>query len=220
MAGLLAKVAAKKKDQRAESPTKKKETVWHAPSPEIAEAISELKEISAEEKALKARAEVHKTTVKQFAEGRFYEDYADLGVPPETPMKVQNDAGQQVTFVVQDRSAQYGCKDSQKEAMELLLGPEGVEEVVFEETRFGLSRDVLAREGALEIVDKALESATRALRKAGVLGDDEELIDADVVQAFKPGCLKRVAELCGRDTARMRQFVEAMGSSAVRYVKS
>lgn len=168
---------------------------------------------------------VFKTAVKGFAEKNYVKDYAATGVSPETPMQVATADGEKVTFVVQDRSSQYGVKEDQKEALVELLGQDAAADLLFEETTFGFNRDVLAIPGVMEIVEKALENAIKKLTddKDGkpVLSEEAAgaLLDVKVKTAFRPGTLDRLSLICGKDVTRIEQFLEIMGSSATRYVK-
>ena len=104
--GLFATAAAKKQSA-PKSKKSKRSTTWLVGGSEsdqkVAEAVTKFCEIKAEMRALDAKKEVHKAIIKPHADKKYVEAYADLGVPPESPMCVQNGEGQKVTFVVQDR---------------------------------------------------------------------------------------------------------------------
>lgn len=218
MAGLLSRVT--KKSEEAKSTTKvKKATIWTADT-KVGAAVHDLVALDAQSKALEAKMGLVKGDIKRFASSRFYESIAANGVLPETPMFVQNDDGERVTYVVQDRSHQYAVKPGQREMLNLLLGESVVDGLIFQEVRFAFSRDILAREGVAEVVEKALEKATEQLRKSGVLKDGEELIEAETKDAFKPNTLERVPMICGKDVNQIKSFVEAGGSSFVSYVRA
>lgn len=214
-AGAAAKVPA----------SKKKETVWLVGTGDAtkreAVAVSELVKLSREAKALEAKQNTFKKVLKDFGEASYVRDYAALGVNPETPMTIQNPEGEKVTFVVQDRSSQYGVKADQIAALEGLLGEDRAKDLLYEEASFGFDRDVLSMPGVMEIVEKALESAMKKLVDTGVLSEETAgaLLSVTTKTAFKPGTLDRLALICGRDTVKMEQFLEVMGSSATRYVK-
>lgn len=224
MAGLFAKAA---KAKSAEAPAKvKKSTTWVAGDPTgnaVAGAVHELVTLSAQAKAIEAKMGVHKTIVKKYAEDKFLEHFADVGVSPETPMVVQNSDGEKVTFVVQDRSSQYNVKPEQVTALTQLLGEDAANALLYEETTFSFSRDILALPGVMAVVEKALEGAVKELTggKKPVLSSDdaERLLDVETKTAFKPGTVDRISLICGKDTGKMKQFLEAMGSSCCRYVK-
>jgi len=224
--GLFAKAAAAKQDKQAGAKkTKKKQTTWLVGDPaseKVAESVHELTQLAADKKAIDAKMKVHKAVVLPYAEAQFFSTYADIGVFPETPMVVQNASGEKVTLVVQDRSAQYGVKPEQEEELADLLGADAVADLLYEETTIQFNRDVLAVEGVSEVIEKALERAITKLVKEEILDEDQaaELIDPVEKKAFKPGTLQRLSVICGRDTGKMEEFTDAMGSSCTKYVKA
>jgi len=221
--GLFAKAQQSKK---SEEPKKAKGMAWLAGDPAgdtVAKSVKELVRLSAEAKAVEAKMGIHKTVVKKFAEERYISSYAEAGVGPETPMYVQNADGEKVTYVVQDRSGQYGVKDEQKEALAQLLGPDAVDGLLFDEVSFGFNREIMSIPGVQDVIEKALEGAIKKLTAGpkAILTETqaETLLDVDQKTAFKPGTLDRLAVIVGQDTGRIKQFLEIMGSSATRYVK-
>jgi len=225
MAGLFAKAALKAKS--TEKASTKKQTLWltnNAESEVVGQAIHDLVLLEADAKAIEAKMGVKKTIVKNYAESRFLTQYAGAGVFPETPMVLQNDAGEKVTYVVQDRSAQYQVKEDQQEALSDLLGEDAARDLLFEETSFSFKRDVLALPGVQKVVEAALEAAVKKLTSGNepVLTNEQagELLSVNIKTAFKPGTMDRLSLICGRDTMRMKQFLEIAGSSCTRYIKT
>lgn len=225
MAGLFAKASEKK----AVTPTKtKKSTTWlvgDTDTEKIAKSVDALIELSGQAKAVEAKMGIHKNIVRGYAEKNYVRDYATTGVSPETPMIVQTTEGAKVTFVLQDRSSQYQVKEDQQDALKALLGEDAAADLLYTETTFGFSRDILAIPGVMDVVEKALESAIKKLTddKSGkpLLTEEqaEMLLDVKSKTAFKPGTLDRLSMVCGRDAVRIEQMLEIMGSSATRYVK-
>ena len=224
--GLFAKAAAKKQSATKSAKKPKKQTLWavggNDETAKVAESVHEMALLTAKKKTIDAQMKVHKAVILPFAESRFFNSYADTGVFPETPMKVQTSNGEACTLVVQDRSAQYGVKADQEEALEELLGADAVDDLLYEETRIAFDRDVLAIEGVSEIVEAALERAISKLMREEVLTEEQAgaLIDPIVKKTFKPGTLQRLPLICGRNTSKMEEFVDVMGSSCVKYVKA
>lgn len=219
--GLLNKARSTKSTS---TPAKKKATVWVVgghDTQDVSESVGELVRLEAESKATEAKMLLHKTVVKNFCESRFVQDFASLGALPDTPMNVQNPDGLKVTYVVQDRSSQYKVKDDQIEALKQLFGEDAAEKLTYEEVSLSFSRDLLAIPEVFEAIDKALDSAASKLVSKGIITEDEKdcLVVADQKVAFRPHTLERMAEICGRDTVKMKQFLDVMGSSATRYVK-
>ncbi len=224
MAGLFTKA----KDKAAtKSPAKsKKETTWLVgdtdETKKLGVAVTELVKLNRESKTIEAKMGVFKSILKDFGETNYVKGYVALEVPPETPMNIQNSEGEKVTFVIQDRSSQYGVKDDQREALVELLGEDKTGELLYEETTFGFSREVLALPGVMAIVEKALESASKKLVEQGVVNQEvvDGLLEVKTKTAFKPGTLDKLVMICGRDVPRVSAFLEIMGSSATRYVKA
>lgn len=220
---VFAKAAAKKAETKKTAAKTKKETVWSVGDPEgdkVAKSVHELSELNAQKKAIDAKMKVHKTVVLSHAQETFYQQYADSGVFPETPMKVQNRDGETVTFVVQERN-QYGVKDESVAALTQLLGEDGADDLIYEETIFGFDRTLLAKDGVMDILGKHIEAALAELTETGTLDDEqaESLLDADIKRSYKPGVLQRLALIAGKNATKMRQVCEAIGSSCVQYVK-
>ncbi|MHC4816875.1 MAG: hypothetical protein ACYTF8_02270 [Planctomycetota bacterium] len=222
--GLFDKAKAKTKDDAANGGAKRKATRWlcGTENEKVAESVKVMVGLKADMKALQAKEAVHKAIILKFANESFLQSYCDSGIFPDTPMLVQNTDGEKVTFVVQDRSRQYAVKPEQEDELKQILGEDAAEDLIYEETTLSFNRDVLALEGVSEVVEKALERAITKLVKDEVLDEDKagELVSANVKRSFKPGTLARLGIVCGRDTTRMESVLDAMGSSATRYIKS
>ena len=202
----------------------KKSTTWVVGGDQgekVSAAIHELCQLSAQEKAIAAKKKLFATVVAKHAKEQYVGDFCDLGVSPETPMVVQNQDGEKVTYVVQDRGGQYNVKDEQIEVLNQLLGPDRVEQLLYTEVSFGFDRTIFAIPGVAEHVEQALEQAITTMVEKRVLTDEQadSLISAKEKTSFKPGTLDRAADICGKDRVRLSQFLDAMGSSCTRYVK-
>lgn len=221
--GLFTKTLEKKGTEK-KSAKPKKSTLWMAGDTDqgkiVAEAVHVLNELDAQKKAIDAKMGVHKTLVTKYANENFVRDYAETCVFPETPMVVQNRDGEKVTFVVQDRSSQSAVKDEQKEALIQILGEDKAKDLLVEETTFSFNRDVLLRDGVMAVVEKHLDAAIKELGKKELMGEGQELLDVDQAVHFRPGTLERLGFVCGKDTTRLREVIEAMGSACVRYIKA
>jgi phosphoribosylformylglycinamidine (FGAM) synthase PurS component len=222
--GLFAK-AAEKSAASTKSSKPKKNTTWVVGDPEgdaVAKAVHELVELTAQEKALAAKKKLQATIVLKVAKTNHVRDFCDLGVPPDTPMLVQNSDGEKVTFIVQDRGGQYNVKPEQIEAMQQLLGEDAANDLLYTETTLGFDRTVLGIPGVGEAIEKALERVVTKLVKDEKLTPEQadELITAKQKTSFKPGTLDRAATIVGRDTTKLAAFLDAMGSSCTRYIKS
>jgi len=221
--GMFTKAAEKSKSAVGTSTSSKKNTMWLAGSGTEAETVGqyvhELVELATQAKAIEGQMALRETAVKDFALRQYVEHIAEVGVLPETPTYIGNSLGEKITYVTQDRSSQYKVKPEQKEALIQLMGEDGAAELTYEETTFKFNRDAMAKPGVAEAIEKALEAVDKKLRAAGKLTDDDVLVDADVKESFKPGTLDRIGIICGSDTTKIRNFLEAMGSSFVRFLK-
>lgn len=222
MAGLFAKAAAKAKETVKE--VKKKGMAWvvgNKDAETVGKAIHELALLEAQAKTISAKQEVIKSAVKRYCDNLFITSYVSQGSMPDSPMTLLNSDGEKVTYVCQDRGGQYGLKEDQKEALADLLGEDALQDIVYDETSFGFKRDVLALPGVMPIIEKALENAVNELIDTGTLTGDQasELLDVKNKTAFKPGTLDRLTQICGKDTSRVKQFLDIAGSSFTRYIK-
>lgn len=222
MAGLFAK--AKQKAQDTVKEKKKKATAWLVGSQEsesIAKAVKELVRLEAESKTVEAKMTVIKSQVKRYGDEMFVRDYVSRGCMPETPMLIQNGDGENVTYVAQDRGGQYGVKPDQVDALKDLLGDDAVESLLYEETTFGFNREVFALPGVLEAIEGALSDVIGGMQNMGILDGDqaERLLDVKTKTTFKPGTMDQLTSICGKDTSRVKSFLDIAGSSFTRYVK-
>lgn len=221
--GLFTKALDKKTDAK---PKNKKGTTWVVGggcNDNVATAIHELAQLSAQEKAIKAKKSLYANQVLGFAKESHVARFCELGLPPDTPMQIKNHDGDQVTFVVQDRGSQYDVKPDQVSALNQLFGEKMVkDDLLYTEATFGLNRVIMSIPGVSEAIEKALEKAVTTLVKNNVLDQDqaEELITVDQKTAFRPGTMDRAAILCGRSPVKLSMFLDAMGSSCCRYVKT
>ena len=224
---------AKAKSTVTASPKKssKPQTVWPLGDPQhakLGKAITQLHEISEKRKALSTQEDMLKGLLKPYAEDRFLEAFANTGVSPDSPMMLANEAGQSVTFVVQDRTGNYDVKDDMAEAITQVLGPDGAAELLFETTIFGFSTTVLDQEvkdgsgrKVIDVLGDRLTGLLEEMRDEGLLS--QEQVDATLtaknIRTFRPGTVVRLASICGRNTTKMRSFLAAAGSAIVRYIK-
>lgn len=221
MAGLFAK-AKQNSEKKTRAP--KKSTTWLVGSQQqqqVSDSLRELVKINREIATLKTKSTPHKQVVYKHANNCYVRDFADQQVPPETPMIVANEDGDKVTFVVQDRSGQYGVKEENLEMLRDLLGSDAVDNMVYEETQIGFNRDILEKEGVSEAIELALEGAINGLIERGVLDGEQaaSLIQVSSKTSFRPGTLQRAASITGKDTTKLSQMLDMMGSAVVRYVK-
>lgn len=241
MASLKGGLLGAKAASNAKSAPKKKQTSWSV-SPKgadeakaIARDVAEMCDLQRDVKSLTAKQDVLKARLKGFGNKHFIQDFCATGVPPETPMTIVNEeTGQSVTFVVQERTGS-GLSDEQVEQLEAILGKDAATRVIYDETKFSLDPVTLSQpvangevgeEGSVlsiaEVLNQALSDAVEGLQKKGYLSDVhvENLLQVEQKRALRPGTIDQAAVICGQDTTKVEQFLDALGSSCTRYVKA
>lgn len=221
MAGLFAKLS---KQAAPSTKAPKKSTTWNVggteESKKVSESLTQLVRLSADSKSLEARMSIHKGVILKHAKESFYRDYAADGIKPESPMIVRNADGDQITFVVQDRSGSATIKDDQRAELERLLGEDGVEKILVNETDFKFSRAALELPAVMKVVEKHLEAALAELEKKGILPEGVDLLEVEQAVRVRAGTIDRLGLIVGKDSTKMAEVVEAMGSSVTKYVKA
>lgn len=211
------------KTKTASAP-KKKNTTWStgAENKAVSNAVHQLVALTAEEKAIKAKMGLYKGLVEKFARENYVQDLANLGVQPPGPLKITNSDGESVTYVVQDRSSQYNVKEEQRDMLVELVGEDEVEDLLYTETTISFDRSIMAIPGVSDAIESYLERCITKLIKEGTLSPEQadELVVAQQKTAFKPGTLDRVVMIVGKSANRVSQFLDAMGSCCVRYIKT
>jgi hypothetical protein len=228
---------AKAKESAVAAPKKEKGTVFQLPkeldvegkligeSALLNNAITEVLEASAEEKAAKNKGNLAKGRLSKYARSRMVEMTAKLGVLPPTPVSVVNHSGESVTYVVQDKTQQNAIGAEQVDLFKSLLGEDGAARVVHTKTVYSFDVNTMeekAAYGEMTVAEIVAETVSAALAADKRLSDEQKgaLISSTEKTYLKPNTLQRVAELCGADAARIEQFLEAAGSSVVQYVKA
>jgi hypothetical protein len=217
----------------APAPDARPETVWTLgpaePDRLLGLAIARLVDLQGERRALERQEAGCKSSLRDYAEDRYLEHFAAEGAAPAGAMKVQNDRGQAVTFVVQDRTKGHEVRPATLAALELVLGVDGAAAIVRESTLFGFDGAVLEQAAAdgsgrsvRDVLGPRLMDLLDALHAEGLLGRDQvdALLTARPIRTFRPGVLGRLAELCGRHLSRMHRLLEAMGPAVVRYCRA
>ena len=206
---------------------KKKQTVWLVATDLLKKAIKDVIAYTVEQKNLEAKSTVLKTTLKNHAVDEFIKSIAHNGVFPETPLLLQNEDGQTVTFVVSDMTASTRVTDEQVDSMNQLLGADRAADLFYQQTTFSFDSEVLALPGVSEAVEKALDRVVARLTTADDSGkalltqeQAEMLISAKTITAFRPGTVQRMPEICGRDVVTMKEFFKTMGSALKHYIKA
>lgn len=218
-----------KKAAAAVTPTAKgnpKATNWvvNGDNTELAEietAISEIVDTQGELETLKNRNKLAANTIQKFAERRYIETYAGIGVPPETPMTVTNSKGQKVTFVVQDRSGQHAVKEGQVQDLIDLLGEDEANKQLVRRDMFSFDPSVLT-ESNFEAVTEAISDTLSKLVEKGKLTQEQmdNMIAVKSVTKFTPGIADRIGIICHNNVPQMHRLIEVLDAALTRYVKA
>lgn len=214
--------AAKKASATPAPKSKKKSTAWLVGSEkqqQVSKALSVLVELNSQKKAIEAKMDLPKRVITQYAQDQYVEMYADVGVPPESPMQVVNEEGCKVTYVVQDRSSGYKVKEEQIEALAQLLGEDVASGMVCTETTFAFKREATTNPEMMAVIEKHLEKAVKELVKLGLAEDVLDVLEPETKTTFKPGILDRLGMIVGKDSVKLKGVLQTLGSAAVRYVK-
>lgn len=135
------------------------------------------------------------------------------GMLPGTPMKVQNDKGEEVTLVFQDRSANAAISDEQLEQFEDLIGADAAAEIVEDSQVFTLNSEVLEEDGAMAALSKAIH-------ESGLSPDQiERLLVAKNIRRLKPNLVNEFTQKFGKDESKVTAALEIAGSAFVKYLK-
>jgi len=237
-------IFAKAKGKVAEIETKsgKKETIW-AISPQIVndpptrdqlnQAVAQVHVLHAEKKTLETREKIVKDLLKTYASERYSEAMAKLGVEPPSPLKVANDKGQTVTFVVQDRGHLTKVGDNQYEALSDLIGADNMPKIVWEGGDFKFNADIMAQPAGgpnisadtsvQDLVAEAISTALAGLVEEGKLSQEQvdELLVYEAERRFRPQALVgRAVEVCGKNPTKLAAYFDLAGSGITRYVKA
>lgn len=218
--GLLSK--AKNEALKKKSETPQKGTLILAASSdqtEVNNAIRDVKRMMVELDSLNGKIDLKKSVIKKFADRQYIDNFVRHGVTPATPVMVQNEEGDSVTFVVQDRSASTEVKDNVFEDLVGLLGEDAANGLVYQEHLFSFDREIMSRPGVVELVEKGLESIVAELTEKGLIKDDESLVFATSRRSYTPKILDRTLDIVGRDVSRVSRFFQIVGSAITRYIK-
>lgn len=216
-------IFTKAKAKTAAAPvSKKKSTTWQLSEAALREAVTALVQSDVERKALETRQANLKSQLLRKAEELFASDYVRAEKSPDAPMLLVNpDTGDSVNFVFQDRSGQYGLSEEQEGDLVDLLGADKMAKLVYEESRFAFNRVIMGIPGVMDCLAKHLDACRSELLSCRVLTEDQadELLDVSTKRTLRPGTLDSVTSHVGKDVTRFKQFLQLIGSCAVRYIK-
>lgn len=199
-----------------------------AEAAELNQAVSNVLEADREKKAATNKENLAKGLLNPHVFNRYVAQYATDGLPPPGPISVVNHKGESLTYVVQDKSQQHAVSDEQ---IMLLTGLYGEQAHRLLEVRdaYGFNMETMAElaAGANAAPGETVQAVIFALVSSAVVGSTKlsEAQKANIISHtrqthVKAGTLQRLVELCGRNTDKLRQTIEIMGSAVVRYLKT
>jgi hypothetical protein len=223
--------------QTARPPTSKpsSETVWLFAAGSVAFAIDTYVTKSIELKKLEAQVDEQKRILLDAGETRYAAEIARIGKRPPTPLRLRNEAGASVTFSVSDRSATTDLRPDVLTRLEQVLGVSDLSSIVQTRVEFTFDAGVLAQPVAdgstqkngtpvlvSDVVGRAISPVIAKLVKAGKLSPEqaELLIYPKLKRTLVPGVIDDMAELCGRSSEMILQFIRAVGSALTRSLKA
>ncbi len=213
---------------------------------EMHDAVTDTIAASAAEKSAKGRGNTAKGVLNPWILRQYAQTWANLGVQPPTPVSLVNHKGDKLTYVVADKSQQYGLQDDQVELLAALLGETSTSRLVETVDKYHFDPDIMRQVAGDQPVQPApdasdeekaaydeqlasrekVEDVVFELVQETVLGTDrlsdeqkEELIGSDTVTRLRRGMLSRLAEFTGGDTQRIADTIDALGSSCSHYLK-
>lgn len=194
-------------------------------SAKLHKAVTDLIKGAAEYSAAKNKMNVAKGTLGRFAHPEISRRIAGTGTVPPGPIKFVDHKGQQVTYVIQDKSGQYPLKDDQIEELRELLGDEKADEVMETQEVYAFDNKVMdepLEDGEGTVSDVIFEIVSRAISRNTRLTDDqkERLIRQDEKTKLIPRFPETAAMHCGKDAARIEDAFDILSSQVVRYLKS
>jgi len=226
-------------EKEKEEPKKPKGTVFHLPkdldsegkltaeAARLHDAVEEVAEAIAEEKAAKNRGNAAKGVLGKHALCRYTREMAKLAVLPPGPITLVNHEGAGVTYVVQDKSQQNNLDDKQIELLKKQLGPELAAKVVVPRELFYFNVKALNEKAAGEaaegekVSEVVFQIVSEAIMGSNKLSDEQKtaVIGKKTKNYLAENTLQRIPELVGANAAKIQLFLETVGSAIVRYIK-
>jgi hypothetical protein len=205
---------------------KPKGTVWKLESEALGsiaqcqkEAAPHLEQLA----KINARLEAAKSQVLSECDQRYLKCLEETGEGPATPIKATNAGGDSVTYIWQDRTANYRLDQQDVKALGKLIGVKSLKEVLSHARTWKLNSKVLEGLSTTQgtAVADAISSAILGLERKKIL--TKEQVDSFLVYedrtTLMPGKFSRLIDLTARTPAGIAALVNTLGSSLVRFLK-
>jgi hypothetical protein len=224
------KPAAKKKTKGTvfELPADIQEGKLVGESQVLDQALKDLAKATKDKKAADNLANAAKGKLNRWVEGAYTTEWAKLGVQPPTPISIVGHDGDSATYVVADKSQQYGLDEEQQSMLAELLGEETAGHMIVTRDLVTFDPNIMAENAAGpkakedEVVgDIVAEIVSKAIWDSPKLSDKqkEDLIKAEEKTGLRPTILQRLAEFCGADGAKIKAVLGVIKSSCTRYLR-
>lgn len=198
----------------------KKKNTWLVVKDKLVEAIRGFKAANVEADAAKAKLTPFKETLTVFAKEHFIDECVKDSAVPELPVSIQTDAGEAVTFVVQNRTESTAVTDEQVSRLRALVGDDVADSLLVTNTVFSFNPFILENKRCRTAVDSLLTAMEQKLHDDGKLPLDQTVIIANKKRIFTKAILDRMVEVCDDDPAKMAEFIDIVGSSVTMFVQN
>jgi hypothetical protein len=214
-------------------PANIKETQWLITNEKLANSITEMNSLKVERKQIENKELPHKTALAAHAIDQYALHLASAGVLPKTPMRLVNEAGESVTFVIQDKGASTKISDEKLAQLAQLLGrdkdgKELVDQIIYNGGSFGFDENILDQKSLVEgqtvmdVVGEALGAVLAKLVEDQKITEEQgnNLVQFETTRRYIRGLPRHTVDVCGRDVPKILSYLKTVGSAIVRYVKA
>lgn len=180
----------------------------------VHEALANFVKAKAEISVSNGKAEMAIGIVKPVVLKMYSELWAKGQAIPETPISVTNEAGVTCTYVVQDRTGTIRFAENQQVALAGIIGQEAVSQNLNTEKAYSFNSEVLAQEGVMEKVGKAIMNCGLTSEQAA------SIFKCETVTKLKDNFVPKLSELCKHDPKKLEDAIEALGTCLTIYLKA
>jgi hypothetical protein len=193
------------------------------------EAVHDVIAADADEKAAKNKGNAAKGILKSWVVDAWAGEAVRLSTLPPTPITVTNHKGEAVTYVLQDKTQQNSLAQEQVILFNALLGEEVAASLIEERTMYAFNSDIMNQAAAgpkavsgETVQDVIFAIVSSALAECPKISDEQKasLISATTKTNLRFGVYGRLMEICGANIGRVTAFLEAAGTSIVKYFRA
>lgn len=192
----------------------------------IGELVADFVTLSAQLKPLETRLGLVNAALRDYCDRRWSMAIGAQGLSLPSPIKLVNEAGQTITFVVQDRSRSAELKADAYAELVTAIGSKQAKVATAEKVRVGFDPDVLD-ELALDgrYVQDAVEEHAKlmvgdmVLQKVLTRAQAEKLLVVARTRRLREGFLSSIPHWCDLDVERFRAAICAVGAAFTRFIR-